>query len=558
MNRTGSVIWSAWVVVLALERTEAAPSLPTVPCWQMWEQEFRSQKPLTADPWRDVTVRVRLTGPDGQQILTEAFWDGGAVWRVRWMPDRPGIWAFETECSDASDAGLHGLRGQFVCGRPVNRTIWDRHGAIRVAGTGWHFVHADGTPFFWLADTAWNGALKSSDEEWDLYLRTRAEQGFNAVQWVATHWRAAPTGDREGRLAFTTSETGRIMVQPEFFQRLDRRARAVAEAGLLNVPVMLWALKPTDPGRYLPLEDAIRLARYMRARWQGWPVAWLLGGDGHYGGTNAPRWRTIGRAVFGDGRSGPVSLHPCGQSWVASEFGGEAWYSFVGYQSGHGDSASTLEWIVRGPPASEWSRGPARPIVDLEPAYEHHLAYQSRTPITPWMTRRAILWGLLTHPPAGFTYGGHGVWGWDDGSGPPVDHPNSGTPLPWPQALRMPGAEQVRHIRAFFESLPFWTLRPAPNLLVEQPGEKDVRRWVAAASTPSGDRIVLYTPIAQPIRLQRTRVNRIVRADWTDPRTGQRHPLQVGAELELRPGADEDALVLIECESSAGVQGLPP
>ena len=41
--------------------------------------------------------------------------------------------------------------------------------------------------------------------------------------------------------------------------------------------------------------------------------------------------------------------------------------------------------------------------------------------------------------PFGVSYGGHGVWGWDDGSAPPVAHPNPGVPLPWREALRMPG-----------------------------------------------------------------------------------------------------------------------
>ncbi|MEZ4664190.1 MAG: DUF4038 domain-containing protein [Caldilineaceae bacterium] len=58
----------------------------------------------------------------------------------------------------------------------------------------------------------------------------------------------------------------------------------------------------------------------------------------------------------------------------------------------------------------------------MEPPYENHVAYQSGQPHDAHSVRRAMYWSLLNAPTAGVTYGGHGVWGWDDGSTPPVDH----------------------------------------------------------------------------------------------------------------------------------------
>src|SRR2546427_2279096 len=37
------------------------------------------------------------------------------------------------------------------------------------------------TPIFYLADTAWNGALLSTSSEWDQYTRERARQKFTEV-----------------------------------------------------------------------------------------------------------------------------------------------------------------------------------------------------------------------------------------------------------------------------------------------------------------------------------------------------------------------------------------
>ena len=87
------------------------------------------------------------------------------------------------------------------------------------------------------------------------------------------------------------------------------------------------------------------------------------------------------------------------------------------------------------------NHGFCRPFINLEAPYEGHLAYQSKKPITAEFMRRAIYWSLLGAPTAGATYGAHGVWGWDDGTHPPTDHPSTGTPSSWQNALKLPGAE---------------------------------------------------------------------------------------------------------------------
>jgi hypothetical protein len=40
---------------------------------------------------------------------------------------------------------------------------------------------ADGKPFFWLADTAWELFHKLNREEADLYLKDRADKGFTVI-----------------------------------------------------------------------------------------------------------------------------------------------------------------------------------------------------------------------------------------------------------------------------------------------------------------------------------------------------------------------------------------
>jgi hypothetical protein len=233
--------------------------------------------------------------------------------------------------------------------------------------------------------------------------------------------------------------------------------------------------------------------------------------------------------------------------WVLREFQNEAWLDIQGYQSGHGDDDKTLAWMTEGPPSRDWPIEPRRPFINLEPPYEYHRAYQSRQPIPPHVVRRAIYWSLLNAPTAGVTYGGHGVWGWDDGTTTPTDHAGSGIPLPWKQALVMPAAEQMAHLAALFTSIDFWRLRPAPAILAEQPGSGAPARFIAAAASDARDLVVVYTPEGQPILLKADTVPRR-RATWFNPRTGARTPAN-GARSEaisrFEPPGDGDWILVM-------------
>ena len=468
--------------------------------WHKYELVFTSSIQYE-NPIQDVrTMEVTFTSPTGIEKTINAFWDGGETWKVRFMPGETGLWSFTTFCSEAKNDGLNGLKGSFLC-KSGNETkdIYLHGPVVNQAGT-YYLTHSDGTPFFWLACTAWNGALKSTDQEWDLYLNHRVRNHFTAIQLVTTQWRGCDKSS-EGMIAFEGS--GRIRINPDFFRLIDKKIDKVNEAGLVAAPVILWALqtgsgRELSPGYYLPDDQAILLAKYIVARYGANHVIWFLGGDGNYTGTYEQRWKTIGRAVFNGRHQGIVAQHPQGRSWIGEVYKDEAWLNIIGYQSSHSNAEATVNWINKGPMSQMWSRLPARPIINLEPNYE-----EIRTGITDKDVRNACYWSLFATPIAGITYGANGIWPWLRAGDKILNHSDAPWTSPWNVSIDLPGSKQMAFLAGFITQFEWWNLFPAQELLIKQPGDEQFNHFVSLVKTVDNSVILGYLPVRTTIEIRK-------------------------------------------------------
>ena len=59
------------------------------------------------------------------------------------------------------------------------------HAQLKVSDNHRFLVTADGKPFFWLGDTAWELFHRLNREEAEKYLQNRADKGFTVIQAVA-------------------------------------------------------------------------------------------------------------------------------------------------------------------------------------------------------------------------------------------------------------------------------------------------------------------------------------------------------------------------------------
>ena len=474
--------------------------------------------------------RVRITPVESdsdkwavRNAAVDTFYDGQRH-VARFHVPAAGTYRIDAQLPDGSTHQF-----DFESAMPADGLITARSGDT-------FFTTRDGTPLFWLADTAWNGVLKSDREDWQAYLATRAAQRFTAIQFVTTPWRGAMK--TLAQPAFKLDGDRWMGIDVDAMTQFERRVGDINRHHMIAAAVMLWALTDDDPGIRLNEAEAIALARYQKARLGAHRMVWFLGGDGRY--KNVERWRRIGRAVFGtdDGWMRQcVTLHPSGLSWVGDQFADEAWMGFHGYQSGHGDGDDHLRRHLTGP----WTKpiDPVRPVINLEPNYEAHPAYQSGRPHGADHVRRAAYRSMLIHPPAGVSYGHNAIWVWNNVDGQVAENHRFKVDS-WRSGLTSDGIESMTRMRNFFELGDWWNLRPitpetndsntqhaspqTDNANTDDAKTDNAKTSIVAAATPGGWTIA-YSPTARPIKfVPPTSDASPAAAFWFDPRTGRIAP----------------------------------
>ncbi|MBA3972780.1 MAG: hypothetical protein C0504_01025 [Candidatus Solibacter sp.] len=535
-----------WRLSLALFSLAAfAQTTSQTPQFAVFEQALTAAKP-PADPL-SARVRVSFTSRDSAETV-EAFWDGASNWKVRYSPMRLGDYSFTVS---SPDLDLEPKSGSFTSVPNRATTALDRQGPPVISPNRRHFVHAgNAQPWFFLADTAWNGPLLATAGEWDDYLAARVKQRFTAVQFVTTQWRTA-YADEQGRTAFQILDS-RLVIDPVFFRRLDQRIAAIRRAGLVPVPVMLWALTSKageSPGETLSIPFAATLARYIQARYHAFGSLWFLGGDGDYRDEKAARWKEIGRAVFPPELARrPATLHPRGLQEPWEGLKDEPWIDYFIYQSGHGGNPQKWQWQAWRGPAQGWRINPPRPVIDSEPNYEGHISYQKQL-IDAFAVRRASWYSLLAAPIAGITYGAHGVWPWMREPGPVLNHDRAGNAPAWRDCMAWPGAEAMNTLAAVITSIPWTSLRPEARLAAPTKVDGDFSNYIAAVLAEDRSLALLYLPSNPNPTLDLSLFGRPVTATWIDPKTGARKPgprLQPSASATIQTPAPGDWLLLLK------------
>lgn len=440
---------------------------------------------------------------------------------------------------------------------------------LKVSDNGRFLVRDDGTPFFWLGDTAWELLHRLNREEAELYLRTRAEQGFTVIQAVAlAELDGLGTPNAYGHHPLIDNDPTRPDVQDgpanDYWDHVDFVVQTANAMGLTMALLPTWGDK-WNAGENEPVlnpANAEVYGEWLGRRYADSAVVWVLGGDREV--VNDQQYATL-RAMAqglkrGDGGRHLMTFHPRGGHGSSEYFHHDDWLDFNMRQNGHVDTCDSYLNT-----RADYELQPTKPVLDGEPLYEDHPLWfrpDERGHSVAADVRRALYWDLFSGA-CGHTYGHHSVWQMWAPPRKPVNRPL----MPWQDALQQPGARQMKYGRFLMESRPFLSRIPDDTVIVPDeypsavPG-KGRYRFMATRDS-EGSFAMVYAPVGRAFSVQMDKVSGgTVRAWWYDPRNGEalligEYPAQGQREfLTPTPGEDLDwVLVLDDASRGFGAPG---
>jgi hypothetical protein len=153
---------------------------------------------------------------------------------------------------------------------------------LKVAPGGRYLVKDDGSPFFYLGDTAWELFHRLSREEADEYLRDRAAKGFTVIQAVVlAELGGLDVPNAYGHLPLEEKDPTRP--NAAYFRHVDyvvNRARALGlYVGMLPTWGDKWNKRWGVGPEIFTAAGAESFGEFLGRRYREGNVIWILGGD---------------------------------------------------------------------------------------------------------------------------------------------------------------------------------------------------------------------------------------------------------------------------------------
>lgn len=453
--------------------------------WRMTEIALESTVNYDDGGGDDILLEVVFKNrKDGKVIKRPAFWDGGKTFLVRFAPVSEGVWEWESKCeNDKSLAGKSGLvravpyKGQLA--------IY-RHGFVRTSPGKKYFVHADGTPFFYLGDTHWGMFREEIDEagphagniktasHFKYIVDRRVEQGFTVYQSEPID---SKFNLRDGRVDASDIPG---------FRLADRYFSHIADAGLVHANAQFFF---SSQMKKPLLDDQValeRISRYWVARFGAWPVMWTLAQEidndfyhwDHrtYTYTNNP-WVAVAEYMHrNDAYSHPLSGHQ--ENTHHTTITGAGTNPNDKKVTGNGVSVFRSEEVARITGHDWWAAQWSPNIIKRGDDAVARDYWASSRPAVNYEGRYCYLWtkdygaraqGWISYLNGFFGYGYGAIDMWlylstydiNKKSHDGVDEISiADKAVHWSKAVEFPSAIQMGYMKNFFTSFKWWKMTP--------------------------------------------------------------------------------------------------
>lgn len=394
---------------------------------------------------------------------------------------------------------------------------------LRVSANNRFLQTAEGKPFFWLGDTAWELFHRLSREEAEKYLKNRADKGFNVIQAVVlAELDGLHDPNAYGEIPLENDDPTKP--REAYFQHVDFIIKKAEQLGLHIGLLPSWGDKVfkdrwgAGPEIFTP-ENAKVYGRWLANRYKDQKnIIWILGGDRNPRNENdVAIWRAMAAGIE-EGAGGPdkalITFHP--QSTTLEEggsskwFHNETWLDFNMFQTGHCRENNLWERI-----AYVYNLKPVKPLLDGETLYEDHPVCFNANDLgtsSPYDTRKHA-WIDVFAGAFGHTYGCHDIWQMYAPNRTPVNGPH----FPWYIAIDLPGAGQMKHLRNLMESRPIFDRIPDQTLITDALNAND-----RIQATRGKDYIFIYSAQGKKFTVNTNKISGTeIISYWYNPRNGE-------------------------------------
>src|SRR5450432_123550 len=382
-----------------------------------------------------------------------------------------------------------------------------------------HYLLRDGKDFFWLGDTGWELFHRLNREQADQYLKTRSRQGFTVIQAVMlAEFDGLHAPNAYGDLPLLHDDP--TTPNENYFKHEDYIIDKAGEEGLVIGLLPTWGDKVTlswgiGPVIFTP-ENARIYGKWLGNRYKNRKnIIWILGGDRNpQNETEFKIWRAMAAGIqegVGGKERALMTYHPqpndrgSGQYFFADE-----WFSFNMFQNGHCRNTPVYDKIF-----TAWLREPSKPVLDGEPIYEDHpvcFNVKELGTSNAYDVRQYAYLDLFSGA-FGHTYGCHDIWQFYSKEHEAVNGPH----VYWPEALELPGANQMKYVRKLMESHPITERVPDQSLVLENnlPASERIQ------ATRGKDYLFVYTAAGKPFTVVMGRIDgKMLNVFWLNPRNG--------------------------------------
>ena len=483
------------------------------------------------DP-NSIRLDAIITSPNDEVIRLPGFWAGGKEWRFRFSSASLGKFSFKTVCSNSEDNGLHKRTGGIRVVEYTGNNLLLRRGPVRLSRNGQHFTHADGEPFFWLADSWWHAMTTRLDWPGGFQTLTqdRKKKGFSVIQFaVAFPCDIEPfdcRGANEAGHAWTDSFAS---INPEYFDLVDLRVDWLVREGLVPNIVGAW-------GYYLPfmgVEKARQHWRYLVARYGAYPVTWTICGESTLtwyllegqAEQDARRQQIDGWTEVADyiARIDPFqrlrTVHPGPASGEFEPLSDMGSIDIIMLQPGHRDSSVAA---AIGHRIEAVKRFPDKPIMIGEACFEG-MGGECKEKI-----QRILFWSSVLSGAPGHSYGVDAIWQFNTKQQLFGESPSGHIwgNSPWEVAYQWPGSKHVGIGRRILSCYDWYQFEPQPSC-VSPTADAEHPRNAFAAGIDDHIRIIYLpngvAPWNRKFIAKKLNPRVAYAATYIDPLTGKRY-----------------------------------